>query len=135
MALATRVWTAKSDVYSFGVLLFELYSDGRTPYAHLQATEVVAAVKSGERLARPAAETGEAILWLMRACAHIEPAQRPGMGGVGAALGALGAARALNVDELRGVLARGARASGPRRSLAWGGDLDGGGEEEEESEL
>lgn len=76
-AVLARVYTAKSDVYSFGVLLYEIYSGGGTPFANLQASEVLCMVKAGERLARPAASMDEDVFVLMRACTAADVGGRP----------------------------------------------------------
>ena len=85
-AVTTRVYTAKSDVYSFGVLLFEIYSGGGKPYAHLAAAEVVRAVMAGELLSRPSASTPEEIVQLIRQCTLRSTSQRPSMATVSAQL-------------------------------------------------
>ena len=80
------MYTAKSDVYSFGVLLFEIYSGGGKPYAHLAAAEVVRAVMAGELLSRPSASTPEEIVQLIRQCTLRSTSQRPSMATVSAQL-------------------------------------------------
>jgi serine/threonine protein kinase len=86
LAVETRVYTAKSDVYSFGVLLFEIYSGGSTPYASLVTGEVIKAVRAGERLAVPRADTPPDIIALMRQCTQLSPALRPSMATIHAKL-------------------------------------------------
>lgn len=86
LAVETRVYTAKSDVYSFGVLLFEIYSGGSTPYASLVTGEVIKAVRAGERLAMPRADTPLDIIALMRQCTQLSPALRPSMATIHAKL-------------------------------------------------
>ena len=82
----TRVYTTKSDVYSFGVLLYEIYSGGATPFGRLLTSEVLQAVKAGERLARPRPDTPEDIIALMRQCTAVDVALRPSMSSVHAKL-------------------------------------------------
>jgi len=89
-AVLTRVYTAKSDVYSFGVLLYEMYSGGGTPFSNLAASEVLAMVKAGERLARPSADMAKDMLDLMRTCTGLSVGQRPSMATVHVRLSAGG---------------------------------------------
>ena len=79
VAVTSKVYIAKSDVYSFGVLLFEIFSDGTTPYADLQTTEVVPLVLAGHRLKRPSTTTPEFVIELIRECTQIAVANRPSM--------------------------------------------------------
>lgn len=80
VSLLSRCHTAKSDVYSFGVLLWEIFSDGSTPYGDLLASEVLNAVRAGHRLARPSPLTAESITTLIWRCTVIANlAERPTM--------------------------------------------------------
>ena len=85
-AIATRVYTAKSDVYSYGVLLYEIYSGGATPFGQLRSVEVLRAVKAGEVLSRPRADTPEDVVGLMRQCTRLDVGSRPSMATVHAQL-------------------------------------------------
>ena len=85
-AIATRVYTAKSDVYSYGVLLYEIYSGGATPFGQLRSVEVLRAVKAGEVLARPAPDTPDDMMALMRLCTRLAVGARPSMATVYAKL-------------------------------------------------
>ena len=78
-AMATRVYSTKSDVYSYGVLLYEIFSGGGVPFGTLTTTEVIPAVRAGQRLPRPRVDTPEGIIALIRECTLLDVAQRPSM--------------------------------------------------------
>ncbi|KAK6043297.1 hypothetical protein COOONC_19199 [Cooperia oncophora] len=40
--LSSGTYSKKSDVYSFGILLWEIYTDGQTPYSDMSVVEVTA---------------------------------------------------------------------------------------------
>ena len=109
-AVATRVYTAKSDVYSFGVLLYEIYSGGATPFGQLRAMEVLRAVKAGEVLSRPRADTPEDVVGLMRQCTRLDVGSRPSMATVHAQL--------TGTWLLDGVTAAGKGATTPPTSIS-----------------
>jgi serine/threonine protein kinase len=52
-AFKFRKYTTKSDVWSFAVTLWEVFSFGQTPYTGMSPLQVVKALDSGYRLARP----------------------------------------------------------------------------------
>lgn len=79
LAVESRVYTSKADVYSFGVLLFEVFSNGKTPYAELAAAEVLPMVRAGHRLERPSPTTPQGILELIRECTQMAVVRRPAM--------------------------------------------------------
>lgn len=79
VAVTARAYTAKSDVYSFGVLVWEIYSNGATPYSELAASEVVRALCAGHRLTRPSTDTPEPVVALIRLCTVVEVSERPAM--------------------------------------------------------
>eukprot|EP01137_Pigoraptor_chileana_P023450 Opistho-2@89733 len=54
-AVRTHKFGEKSDVWSFGVVVFEIYSFGEVPFAHIANKDVFAYVTAGNRLDRPAA--------------------------------------------------------------------------------
>lgn len=85
-AITTRVYTAKSDVYSYGVLAYEVFSGGATPFGQLRSLDVVAAVKAGELLGRPRADTPDDIVRLMRLCTKLSVGERPSMASIHAQL-------------------------------------------------
>ena len=109
-AVTTRVYTAKSDVYSFGVLLYEIYSGGATPFGQLRAMEVLRAVKAGEVLSRPRADTPEDVVGLMRQCTRLDVGSRPSMATVHAQL--------TGTWLLDGVTAAGKGATTPPTSIS-----------------
>lgn len=79
IAVDSHVYTSKSDVYSFGVLMYEIFSDGGTPYAELAAGEVLAMVAAGQRLGRPSRTVPEGVVQLIRECTQLSVARRPAM--------------------------------------------------------
>ncbi|XP_056327899.1 tyrosine-protein kinase ITK/TSK [Danio aesculapii] len=46
-------YSSKSDVWSFGVFMWEVYSEGRTPYDNRSNSEVVETLNAGHRLLKP----------------------------------------------------------------------------------
>lgn len=52
-SLQEKVYTHATDVWSFGVVMWEVFSDGRTPYARLTAVETAISIGVGKRLAQP----------------------------------------------------------------------------------
>lgn len=88
-AVQTRVYTAKSDVYSFGVLLWELFSNGATPFGDMTASEAFRAVCAGHRLPWPRSSTHEDIVQLIRDTTASDVQTRPVMAAVHRTLGAL----------------------------------------------
>eukprot|EP00803_Ostreobium_quekettii_P002341 evm.model.scf_47.1 EVM.evm.TU.scf_47.1 scf_47:4525-13989(-) len=71
-------WSEKSDVWAFGVTLWEVFSDGKEPYAAegLSDVEVVDKVLKGEHLPKPAG-CPEAMYEMMLDCWHAKPSDRP----------------------------------------------------------
>jgi serine/threonine protein kinase len=80
------VYTAKSDVYSYGVLIYEVFSGGATPFGQLRSLDVIAAVKAGQLLGRPRADTPDDIVRLMRLCTKLSVGERPSMASIYAQL-------------------------------------------------
>lgn len=80
VASTTRVYMTKSDVYSFGVTLWEIFSEGGTPFSELVAAEVTAAVLAGHRLKRPSVAVDDHVMDLMRECTRVpDVGLRPSM--------------------------------------------------------
>lgn len=80
LANTTRVYMTKSDTYSFGVMLWEIFSEGGTPFSELVASEVTAAVLAGHRLKRPSIAVDDRVMDLMRECTRVpDVALRPSM--------------------------------------------------------
>uniref|UniRef100_S4RFY2 Protein kinase domain-containing protein n=1 Tax=Petromyzon marinus TaxID=7757 RepID=S4RFY2_PETMA len=70
-------FTRKSDVWSFGVLLYELFTDGKRPYAgDLGAQQVQDLIKCGGRLKRPDA-CPNVVYHIMQRCWNFEHRKRP----------------------------------------------------------
>ncbi|XP_076842367.1 tyrosine-protein kinase TXK-like [Brachyhypopomus gauderio] len=69
-------YSSKSDVWSFGVLMWEVFSDGRTPFGNKSNAEVVEEVSQGGRLYRPH-KCPAYIYDIMFQCWHERPQGRP----------------------------------------------------------
>ncbi|XP_072552385.1 tyrosine-protein kinase TXK isoform X2 [Salminus brasiliensis] len=69
-------YSSKSDVWSFGVLMWEVFSEGRTPFGSKSNTEVVEEVTEGGRLYRPQ-KSPPNIYNIMFQCWHERPHGRP----------------------------------------------------------
>ncbi|KAF4096163.1 tyrosine-protein kinase TXK isoform X1 [Onychostoma macrolepis] len=66
----------KSDVWSFGVLMWEVFSEGKTPFENRSNLEVVEEVTQGGRLYRPHRASAH-IYNIMYRCWHERPHGRP----------------------------------------------------------
>uniref|UniRef100_A0A671P9W6 Tyrosine-protein kinase n=1 Tax=Sinocyclocheilus anshuiensis TaxID=1608454 RepID=A0A671P9W6_9TELE len=66
----------KSDVWSFGVLMWEVFSEGKTPFENCSNLEVVEKVTQGGRLYRPHRASAH-IYNIMYRCWHERPHGRP----------------------------------------------------------
>ncbi|XP_067301485.1 tyrosine-protein kinase TXK isoform X2 [Pseudorasbora parva] len=66
----------KSDVWSFGVLMWEVFSEGKSPFENRSNVEVVEEVTQGGRLYRPHRASGH-IYNIMYRCWHEKPQGRP----------------------------------------------------------
>jgi hypothetical protein len=104
LAFSNAVFSTRSDVYSFGVLLWEIYSDGATPYGDLTASELVAALCSGHRLKRPHITTPETVVGIIRICTSLELSARPPMSRLRHQLHALEARDGSDMQEGRADL-------------------------------
>ncbi|XP_048826706.1 tyrosine-protein kinase TXK isoform X2 [Brienomyrus brachyistius] len=69
-------YSSKSDVWSFGVLMWEVFTEGRTPFENKPNLEVVEEVTQGRRLYRPHKASSE-VYRLMYSCWHENPQGRP----------------------------------------------------------
>ncbi|KAK1175305.1 tyrosine-protein kinase TXK-like isoform X2 [Acipenser oxyrinchus oxyrinchus] len=69
-------YSSKSDVWSFGVLMWEIFTEGKTPFENKSNPEVVDEITRGHRLYRPyiACQT---IYEVMYSCWHEKPESRP----------------------------------------------------------
>lgn len=76
-SLVFRRFTSASDVWMFAVCVWELFQLGQArPWAHLRNNQVLAAIESGQRLARPEA-CPERLYQLMLESWSYAPVQRP----------------------------------------------------------
>uniref|UniRef100_A0A3Q3EY39 TXK tyrosine kinase n=1 Tax=Kryptolebias marmoratus TaxID=37003 RepID=A0A3Q3EY39_KRYMA len=62
-------YSSKSDVWSFGVVMWEIYSEGRTPFENHSNLEVVNEITRGTRLFRPHRAT-QLLYAIMYRCWH-----------------------------------------------------------------
>ncbi|KAI4899946.1 hypothetical protein NFI96_025633, partial [Prochilodus magdalenae] len=69
-------YSSKSDVWSFGVLMWEVFSEGRTPFGNRSNADVVEEVTQGGRLYRPQ-KCPQSIYNIMFQCWHERPQGRP----------------------------------------------------------
>lgn len=69
-------FSVKSDVWSFGIVLFEIFSNGRTPYEGMGNKEVFDRVQHGYRLEQPVYASDE-VYALMVDCWLDDPNRRP----------------------------------------------------------
>ncbi|XP_068443457.1 tyrosine-protein kinase Tec isoform X3 [Clinocottus analis] len=69
-------YSSKSDVWSFGVVMWEIYSEGRTPFESRSNLDVVNDITRGVRLYRPA-RASQTLFLIMYRCWHEKPDGRP----------------------------------------------------------
>ncbi|KAM9425030.1 tyrosine-protein kinase Tec [Pholidichthys leucotaenia] len=69
-------YSSKSDVWSFGVLMWEVFSEGRTPFENRTNLQVVTDITSGIRLYRPC-RASQPLYAIMYRCWHERPQGRP----------------------------------------------------------
>ncbi|XP_041131321.1 tyrosine-protein kinase TXK [Polyodon spathula] len=69
-------YSSKSDVWSFGVLMWEIFTEGRTPFENKSNPEVVDEITQGHRLYRPHIAC-QKIYEVMYSCWHEKPESRP----------------------------------------------------------
>ncbi|KAM7366592.1 hypothetical protein PAMP_016023 [Pampus punctatissimus] len=69
-------YSSKSDTWSFGVLMWEIYSEGRTPFENRSNSEVVNDITKGIRLYRPH-RASQSLYAIMYRCWHERPQGRP----------------------------------------------------------
>uniref|UniRef100_A0A672HIT9 Tyrosine-protein kinase n=1 Tax=Salarias fasciatus TaxID=181472 RepID=A0A672HIT9_SALFA len=69
-------YSSKSDVWSFGVVMWEIYSEGRTPFENRSNLEVVNDITRGVRLYRPH-RASQPLYAIMYRCWHERPEGRP----------------------------------------------------------
>ncbi|XP_030018613.1 tyrosine-protein kinase TXK isoform X2 [Sphaeramia orbicularis] len=69
-------YSSKSDIWSFGVVMWEIYSEGRTPFDKRSNLEVVNDITRGIRLYRPH-RASQPLYAIMYRCWHEKPQGRP----------------------------------------------------------
>ncbi|XP_063784448.1 tyrosine-protein kinase ITK/TSK [Pseudophryne corroboree] len=69
-------YSSKSDVWAFGVLVWEIFSEGKTPFEHLSNSDAVEEISAGLRLFKPKLAS-EKIYKLMNSCWQEMPEMRP----------------------------------------------------------
>eukprot|EP00045_Choanoeca_perplexa_P009593 m.92767 g.92767 ORF g.92767 m.92767 type:complete len:904 (-) comp14962_c0_seq2:87-2798(-) len=74
--LTKRQFSTQSDVWAFGVLVYELTSNGTTPYADLSLAEIAKYIKSGGDLAL-GEQTDRWMKMMCQQCWAMAPEQRP----------------------------------------------------------
>ncbi|XP_070539766.1 fibroblast growth factor receptor 3-like [Ptychodera flava] len=68
--------TIQSDVWSFGIVLYEIVTQGETPYPGMSAASVVTSVKEGYRMPKPKG-CRESVYAIMQRCWRENPKDRP----------------------------------------------------------
>ena len=76
-ALSLNRISNESDVWSYGVLLWEMFTYGDTPYPTLAPEHMLARLRAGYRLEKPAACDQHVYDAIMLECWRAEPKQRP----------------------------------------------------------
>ncbi|XP_052316681.1 tyrosine-protein kinase TXK [Oncorhynchus keta] len=69
-------YSSKSDVWSFGVLMWEVFTEGKTPFDGRSNVDVVDEITRGHRLYRPHKASND-VYKLMYQCWHERPHGRP----------------------------------------------------------
>ncbi|XP_053318139.1 tyrosine-protein kinase ITK/TSK [Spea bombifrons] len=72
-------YSSKSDVWSYGVLVWEIFSEGKTPFEHLSNSEVVEEISAGLRLFKPRLAS-QMVYQLMNKCWQEKAELRPTFG-------------------------------------------------------
>ncbi|XP_074661272.1 tyrosine-protein kinase Fer-like [Tubulanus polymorphus] len=75
-ALEYGKYTSKCDVWSFGILMWEVFSQGSTPYPGMNNHKAKTEVRRGYRMDAPSG-TPPDVFKLMRQCWDMEPNERP----------------------------------------------------------
>ncbi|XP_039607334.1 tyrosine-protein kinase TXK isoform X2 [Polypterus senegalus] len=69
-------YSSKSDVWSYGVLMWEIFTEGRTPFENKSNPEVVDEITQGHRLYKPYLASRD-VYQVMYSCWHEKPESRP----------------------------------------------------------
>ena len=71
-----QIFTHKSDVWAYGVTVWELLTQGETPYKNYKAEQVPELLEKGERLHQPTIATID-IYMIMVKCWTVDAESRP----------------------------------------------------------
>ena len=74
--LCLQIFTHKSDVWAYGVTVWELLTQGETPYKNYKAEQVPELLEKGERLHQPTIATID-IYMIMVKCWTVDAESRP----------------------------------------------------------
>ncbi|KAG8547811.1 hypothetical protein GDO81_027430 [Engystomops pustulosus] len=69
-------YSSRSDVWSYGVLVWEVFSEGKTPFEHLSNSDAVEEISNGLRLFKPKLAS-EKVYQFMNSCWQESPEHRP----------------------------------------------------------
>ncbi|XP_066446568.1 tyrosine-protein kinase ITK/TSK [Eleutherodactylus coqui] len=69
-------YSSKSDVWAYGVLVWEVFSEGKTPFEHLSNADTVEEISNGLRLFKPKLAS-EKLYQFMNSCWQENPEHRP----------------------------------------------------------
>ncbi|XP_059810879.1 tyrosine-protein kinase Mer-like [Hypanus sabinus] len=75
-SMAEMIFTTKSDVWAFGVTMWEIATQGKTPYPGIQNHEIYDLLHAGHRLRQPP-DCLDRLYHLMFSCWFPRPEQRP----------------------------------------------------------
>lgn len=75
-AIAEKKFSAQSDIYSFGIVLWEIFSDAKTPFEDIPNSEARKLILSGQRPKRPQ-NCPEGAWAIMNNCWNQDPEKRP----------------------------------------------------------
>jgi len=77
-SISMNIFTTKSDVWSFGELLWEIITQGSTPYPGLSASQVIKNVAKGNIMTIPPVTwCSQDYYALMKSCWSLNPSKRP----------------------------------------------------------
>lgn len=76
-SLRNHMFSQASDVWSWAVTAWELWTNGAAPWPNMNASQLLAALDTGRRLAWPRSLCPRRLYQLMLACWRMEPNRRP----------------------------------------------------------